>query len=526
MDAAHLASLAQPPAAQQELTSGEPAAQPVAPAPEVGEMLECVGRVKFFQPEKGWGKLEITGPHPAGFTEEDQKSGVFVHSKNIASTDEKTLPSLEEGQEVTFDIAKEEKGWQATLVRGIDGLPIRTRLHRTMLNGIFRGIITHWNSEKAFGWITTDLSPQSLGMQRVPRAALQLNEGRVYFTWRDCGPARDSKDLFVQKGKAVVFQLYWDEKGMGAWHVCDAMTARPLNQCKGGAENFQKLGAIQELPGDTQLVELGKEMEKCSLTLVVTRVQAGGIIGQKGETVKRLKAQAGVDRISVGDGWSEYRLVELKGSPVNVAMATLLIGEHLSKEQGAANAAFEIQLAVSEDGFGRVVGKGKAHLTSLQERCPGATVQITSRIPVSNGFVQAISVTGHSEAACECAKLLIARIVLCSSPVAPSQGLGPGAGGFGGPMAGPLGGKGFKGGLGEMGAMMQQLASMQGGGFGGGGFGKGGGFAGPGGFGKGGFGGGKGYGGGKSDAKGAAGGKAGPQGQQKGPGGGMVSLNL
>jgi len=438
--------------------------------------MACTGRVKFWLPEKGWGKLEITSELPPDVTEADNTAGIFVHFKNIVMNDDKTLASLEEGQEVSFSVTKGEKGWQANEVKGLDGNPVRTRLHRNQLNGIFRGIVSRWNPEKQFGWISMDLSPQSLGMQRVPKSALALNDGRIYFRWRDCGPPNSNKEPYVQAGKPVAFQLYWDEKGLGALHVCDAISLRPLS-LPGSADNYSKLSSISDISGGTEQLEaLSKEMEKCSVCLVVMRAQAGCIIGPKGETVKGLKTSSGVDRIYVESGISDYRLVELKGTPTSVAAAALQIMEHLAKEQAAP---LEIRLVVPDDGFGRVVGKQKAQLTSIEEKCKGASVQINAKIPVSSGFVQAIAVSGAAEVVPEAVKLLIARVVCCctSSPMPRgrmewpgqmppfpqmsgmgpmmmlqqmatmqmSMGKGPGAGG-------PKGsGGGFKGGFGDKG---------------------------------------------------------------------------
>jgi len=413
--------------------------------------MACTGRVKFFLPEKGWGRLEVIGPLPQGITAAESSSGIFVHFKDIVMADEKTLASLEEGQEVSFSIAKGEKGWQAVDVKAADGSAVRTRLHRTMLNGIFRGVVTHWNSEKAFGWIATDLSPQSLGMQRVPKSVLNLNEGRVYFRWRDCGPNREGQETFVPKGKAVVFQLYWDEKGLGALQVCDAITFRPLT-AGGGGDHYKQLLAVQQLSGTEQLTELGKELDRASVCVVVLRAQAGSIIGPKGETVKSLKAKSGVDRIFVENGLSDYRLVELKGTPIALATAALLIAEHLTKDPGSEGqptaVPMEVHLVVPDDGFGRVVGKGKAQLSTIGERCPGAAVQIAAKVPVGSGLVQAITVGGSPEAAAEAVKMIIARIVTCCTATPLPRGQ---MGNTAYPNVGPMGAM----------LMLQQMASMQ-----------------------------------------------------------------
>jgi len=246
------------------------------------------------------------------------------------------------------------------------------------------------------------------------------------------------------------------------------------------------------------LSELGKAMGKCVVCLVVVRSQAGTIIGQKGETVKTLKETSGVDRIFVENGMSDCRLVEIKGAPTAVASATLMIAEHLAREPrepGQEGAGFEARLVVPDDGFGRVVGKGKAQLNAIQERCSGATLTIAPRASVGSGVVQAISVTGEPDAAADAIRMLITRIVTCCSPLVLQPAAVPNMmqGGFGQSM-GPQMNALQQMGAGQQGAQkggFNNQGSSQSGGYGGRGQGGGGG----GGKGRGNYGGGKGGGG-------------------------------
>ena len=67
------------------------------------EIQMATGTVKFFNAEKGF-----------GFISREQGDDVFVHFSNIQSSGYKTL---DEGQQVEFDVAPGRKGEEAQNVR-------------------------------------------------------------------------------------------------------------------------------------------------------------------------------------------------------------------------------------------------------------------------------------------------------------------------------------------------------------------------------------------------------------------------
>lgn len=63
------------------------------------------GRIKWFSIEKGY-----------GFIQGDNGAEVFVHRNGIPLTSDGTLPSLEENQEVLYEVGDTPKGPQAIKV--------------------------------------------------------------------------------------------------------------------------------------------------------------------------------------------------------------------------------------------------------------------------------------------------------------------------------------------------------------------------------------------------------------------------
>jgi CspA family cold shock protein len=74
-------------------------------AVQIERQIVATGTVKFFNNEKGY-----------GFISREGGDDVFVHFSNIQGTGYKTL---EEGQQVEFDVAPGRKGEEAQNVRAI-----------------------------------------------------------------------------------------------------------------------------------------------------------------------------------------------------------------------------------------------------------------------------------------------------------------------------------------------------------------------------------------------------------------------
>lgn len=72
---------------------------------QIERQIVATGTVKFFNNEKGY-----------GFISREQGDDVFVHFSNIQGSGYKTL---EEGQQVEFDVAPGRKGEEAQNVRAV-----------------------------------------------------------------------------------------------------------------------------------------------------------------------------------------------------------------------------------------------------------------------------------------------------------------------------------------------------------------------------------------------------------------------
>jgi CspA family cold shock protein len=63
------------------------------------------GRIRWFDLGKGY-----------GFIADDGGKDLFIHRSGVVLTDDGRLPSMEEGQEVLFEVTESPKGPQATQV--------------------------------------------------------------------------------------------------------------------------------------------------------------------------------------------------------------------------------------------------------------------------------------------------------------------------------------------------------------------------------------------------------------------------
>jgi CspA family cold shock protein len=87
--------------------AGHPSPRPSSPRPGAGATEECLGSVKWYKAEKGF-----------GFVAQDRGGkDVFVHATNL---DRSGLSELPEGQRVRMQVSQGQKGPEALSIELLD----------------------------------------------------------------------------------------------------------------------------------------------------------------------------------------------------------------------------------------------------------------------------------------------------------------------------------------------------------------------------------------------------------------------
>jgi len=185
-----------------------------------GQHLRYTGRLESYEPNKGTGLVLIDD----GFELEDGVPKKLVVEESEVNAGGKRPRRYIENVEVEFGIWKSAKGkykvYNMTLPGG-DPVTPENYEHRKLSVRNCKGTIIEWWYKQGYGFIQPDPSqrlPASAEKNFAAMAEASKRRGKtvkhkkaIYFRKPDC-----QTGFWPKKGANVVFQLYTDDKGVGA----------------------------------------------------------------------------------------------------------------------------------------------------------------------------------------------------------------------------------------------------------------------------------------------------------------------
>jgi len=190
-----------------------------------GQHLRYTGTLKFFNPRTGFGYISIDPGHM--LDEEVSSKDLRVETAEV-NAGGKQPPAFKD-LPVEFGIWQTQKGaYKAYNMTLPGGLPVTQEAleNRTPLAGkTYQGQVELWYWKQGHGFIVpapgTMFPPQvQAKLKKASQMAKQSgktvqNERMLYFRKADC-----QEGFKPDKGASVTFQVYMDDKGVGAFEVC------------------------------------------------------------------------------------------------------------------------------------------------------------------------------------------------------------------------------------------------------------------------------------------------------------------
>eukprot|EP00811_Abedinium_folium_P035832 NODE_8593_length_1483_cov_8.887906.p1 GENE.NODE_8593_length_1483_cov_8.887906~~NODE_8593_length_1483_cov_8.887906.p1 ORF type:complete len:242 (+),score=84.80 NODE_8593_length_1483_cov_8.887906:444-1169(+) len=187
-----------------------------------GQYLRYTGTLKFFSPKNGYGYITLDEGYAL---DESVPKELRVETAEVNAGGRQ--PRVMRDLQVEFGIWQtknnKHKAYNMTMPGG-SPLAQEALENRTVLPGrTFKGKVEIWVWSKGYGFISADAGavfPQSVNQKLAHMAAEAKKKGKevenakwVYFRKPDV-----NKGFRIEKGMAVTFQVYTDDKGAGA---CD-----------------------------------------------------------------------------------------------------------------------------------------------------------------------------------------------------------------------------------------------------------------------------------------------------------------
>jgi len=192
-----------------------------------GQNLRYTGNLKFFNPRKGFGYVTMDQGYDVDASVPNE---MRVETAEVNSSGKRPLPMQNVAVEFGIWIAQkgqrtEHKIYNMTLPGGhpLTQDALENRIKMGVVN--YQGSVAIWNFRQGWGFIKAD--PATMLPQRVASKLLQQQQAAIargrqvsldakmfYFRREDCMQGAE-----LRKDMEVSFQLYIDDKGVGACEV-------------------------------------------------------------------------------------------------------------------------------------------------------------------------------------------------------------------------------------------------------------------------------------------------------------------
>lgn len=193
-----------------------------------GQDLRYTGNLKFYSPRSGFGYITID----AGYElEEGVPTELRVERSEVNAGGRQ--PPVMQNTQVEFGIWKTNKGgYKAYNMTLPGGMPVsQAALENRLALGAdeYQGIVEIWNWKQAYGFLklapdvvlpaaaAAKLTQQTQAATEKAKAAGKTDassEELIYFRRTDV-----QQGIKLEKGQTVTFQIYMDDKGVGAMEI-------------------------------------------------------------------------------------------------------------------------------------------------------------------------------------------------------------------------------------------------------------------------------------------------------------------
>jgi poly(rC)-binding protein 2/3/4 len=180
-------------------------------------------------------------------------------------------------------------------------------------------------------------------------------------------------------------------------------------------------------PGSDEFSDAGKP--PVTLRFITSSKEAGGIIGKKGDNVKRMREESGA-KINISDASFAERIVSVSGSTSQILKAFTMIAAkfeedmHGMGQNGSGPSQVMFRLVIPNANCGSLIGKGGNNIKELREST-GATIQVANEM-LPSSTERAVTISGTADAILPCIRRLctIAGETKQKGPVMPYQPCG------------------------------------------------------------------------------------------------------